>query len=403
MELYQRKGADGSLASPYWYYDVTLPDGTRRRRSTKEKVRTKAQKVMVMALAEAEEEAQAGPRQLSLRDAMVAYIEDLKVRRKRLSAVDTFVDKSFATGPWASRGTFGLPTTLKIGELTESHLEALRAARRREGRATGSIAQELKIIRAAVVLAGRMGFAKSTIKWNVPTAPGKTRWLSVDEWQRVYRELDPDKPRRFHGGSMGPLTGQPRQERESARDLFVALTMCGGRWGEVSRLTTDQVLQGPDGVVRVRLYGWKTGKERMVPVPPMMAEMLVRRATDAVAAGTPYLFPLSPKLAAMHAADPERRWLSRSKAIRRALDRAGLNAPHIVERQGVATLHSLRHTFASWLRQAGMSLAEIQELLGHEAESMTKRYAHVAPHATVDLASKVISGVVTKALEGVGT
>ena len=43
------------------------------------------------------------------------------------------------------------------------------------------------------------------------------------------------------------------------------------------------------------------------------------------------------------------------------------------------TLHTLRHTFASRLVQAGRPLYNIQKLLGHKNSSMTERYAHLAP------------------------
>jgi len=41
--------------------------------------------------------------------------------------------------------------------------------------------------------------------------------------------------------------------------------------------------------------------------------------------------------------------------------------------------HSMRHTCASWLVQKGVSLYEVQHLLGYESFQTTQRYAHLQP------------------------
>jgi integrase len=44
-------------------------------------------------------------------------------------------------------------------------------------------------------------------------------------------------------------------------------------------------------------------------------------------------------------------------------------------------LHDLRHSYASFLVNAGRSLYEVQKLLGHQDPKVTMRYAHLSPQA----------------------
>ncbi len=44
--------------------------------------------------------------------------------------------------------------------------------------------------------------------------------------------------------------------------------------------------------------------------------------------------------------------------------------------------HTLRHTFASWLRLAGVPLDRIQYWLGHRSITTTEIYAHIVPEST---------------------
>ena len=58
------------------------------------------------------------------------------------------------------------------------------------------------------------------------------------------------------------------------------------------------------------------------------------------------------------------------KSLRRAAERAGI--PHVHH-------HKLRHTFATTMRELGVPLDRIQELLGHRTMTMTMRYAQATP------------------------
>lgn len=51
--------------------------------------------------------------------------------------------------------------------------------------------------------------------------------------------------------------------------------------------------------------------------------------------------------------------------------------------------HDLRHTFASWLVQAGVPIYTVAELLGHSSVAVTKRYAHLAPKHLQDAIAKI--------------
>ena len=56
------------------------------------------------------------------------------------------------------------------------------------------------------------------------------------------------------------------------------------------------------------------------------------------------------------------------RSFKKALEKAGISNFHF---------HDLRHTFASYLRQNGVDLHTISNLLGHKDLRMTKRYAHL--------------------------
>lgn len=54
-----------------------------------------------------------------------------------------------------------------------------------------------------------------------------------------------------------------------------------------------------------------------------------------------------------------------------------------------ATPHTLRHTFASWLVQAGVSLYVVKDLLRHKSITQTEVYAHLAPKNRADSVAKL--------------
>lgn len=72
-----------------------------------------------------------------------------------------------------------------------------------------------------------------------------------------------------------------------------------------------------------------------------------------------------------------------AKHFHKAVEKCGLNEG-ITDRRNKVCFHTLRHTFASWLVQAGVQLQVVSDLLGHASMEMTLRYAHLAPDVKRD-------------------
>jgi integrase len=72
------------------------------------------------------------------------------------------------------------------------------------------------------------------------------------------------------------------------------------------------------------------------------------------------------------------------KAFKDAVDRAGLTP---------LRWHDLRHTWASWAVQNGVTLHELMQLGGWNSYAMVLRYAHLAPDHLAEAAEKVSPAV----------
>ena len=67
-----------------------------------------------------------------------------------------------------------------------------------------------------------------------------------------------------------------------------------------------------------------------------------------------------------------------------------------------ASLHTLRHTAASWLVQQGVDLYAVGQILGHKTPRMTQRYAHLSPDymaASVGKLDGIVGGMLSAKCE----
>jgi integrase/recombinase XerD len=112
----------------------------------------------------------------------------------------------------------------------------------------------------------------------------------------------------------------------------------------------------------LRIAEGKGGKERLVMLSPKLLDLL-RAYWKAEHPRSEWLFP---------GRDPGQHISIRSVqlACQTARDAAGISK-HI-------TMHTLRHSFATHLLEAGTNVCTIKLLLGHRSLSTTARYLHVA-------------------------
>ena len=74
--------------------------------------------------------------------------------------------------------------------------------------------------------------------------------------------------------------------------------------------------------------------------------------------------------------EQEQRIMTTPTVFKRVVKEFGPNAG-IEDRRQRVCFHSLRHTHASWLVQAGTDLFTVQKQLGHTTATMTQRYSHL--------------------------
>ena len=147
--------------------------------------------------------------------------------------------------------------------------------------------------------------------------------------------------------------------------LVELLYGAGLRVGEASGLDRHDV-DLVNGVVNVR--NGKGGKDRRVPMgPPAIAALTMHLRSVACDDDGPVF-------------RNKRGGRLSPRSMRRVIADAGVRA-------GAPGLHphSLRHSFATHLLDAGADLRGIQELLGHASLSTTQRYTHVSVDSLKDV------------------
>lgn len=207
--------------------------------------------------------------------------------------------------------------------------------------------------------------ARSGIRFLVETTLGR-QWAVFDLVRPAKRYALPvvlsiDEVRQ--------LLGLVRDGR--ARMCLTIIYSCGLRLSEGLGLLVSDI---DSARMMVRVRQGKGGRDRYVPLPTRTLELL-RAYWRAWQPARPWLFPNRTGTDALGPTSLQRTFAA------------------VVRRSGLekhASIHTLRHSYATHLLEHGVHLRVIQELLGHKSPLTTVIYTHITPavtsalHATVN-------------------
>jgi site-specific recombinase XerD len=308
-----------------------------------------------------------------IRRAMARYVQARAAVLSR-SSVDGLVNDLIPFGTFLGEQ---FPAITCLAQLERHHIEAFLAWNRtRTWR--GRVARDQRVSAAAVhgaVLTVR-NFLDDITLWGWADRPPR-RLLFASDVPRLPRPL----PRALAPDADAALMAATATLDDLfARSAILLLRRSGLRLGECLDLELGCIADyGPTGTwLRVPLG--KLGTERAVPLDPATVAALDAWACHR-GQQRPHPHPRTGKPTDFLFAEHGRRlsaWRIR-QGLRTAAAAAGLAGPG--GRPLNVTPHQLRHTYATELANAGMSLQALMAVLGHVTPEMTLRYATLASPA----------------------
>lgn len=156
------------------------------------------------------------------------------------------------------------------------------------------------------------------------------------------------------------------------RELVIFSVLTGMRRGEILNLRWSDVDLSRK-LIHIQTNGTfktKQGKRRTIPLSEAAFYLLAAKHGKSP---SEYVFTVNDK--ALNAG-----WVSH--LFKRYVREAKLSNPRF-------RFHSLRHTFASWLLQQGVSIYEVQKLLGHSSVKVTEGYLHLPSDGLFGAVNKI--------------
>ena len=243
---------------------------------------------------------------------------------------------------------------LTLDEIKAEHIVDVVARMKAKGLAASTANRVLVILRYIYNLA---------IKWRVPgIASNPTTGIELGPEIQRNRYLTKEKAQVLSAAIAN-------DENRTAANAIMLLLLTGARRNEITQARWEHVFWDER---KLHVPISKSGKPRWISLSASAIGLL---RSIPRCAGNDYIFPApttgrpSPSL-----------WFP----WKRIRDRAGL---------GDVRLHDLRHSFARFLVNEGVSLYVVQGLLGHANAKTTQRYAHLQSD-TLSRATDVVDAIV---------
>ena len=258
---------------------------------------------------------------------------------------------------------------MPLSKITNRQLADFVQTRRKQGLKPQTVKHGVAFLCAVVKEAKKDGYNVPALDPpKISVKPTKLRYLTIEEEKRLLRELDPERT----GEGIPPNSSRTQrvlQDLQDNYDLVVVLLDTGARYGEIAKLTWQQIdLQNRT----INLWRSKVSNESILYMTFRVYEILQRRSRNKTS--DRYLFT-------NRKGEPRG---GSNLAVRRAFKRAGLHD---------CSIHTLRHTHASRLVQNGLSIYEVKTVLGHTDITTTMRYAHLENTDVTQRARDVIEGL----------
>ncbi|MFL9669757.1 tyrosine-type recombinase/integrase [Variovorax sp. AB1(2024)] len=256
----------------------------------------------------------------------------------------------------------------------DKDIQKLINERRNEGNKNTTILYELVFLSVVFKHVKRLGYQVPDIDFDelkkankLNANRGRLRFLSMAEEKMLLIELS---------RTLEADNDFTKLCRVNALHFAVMLLDIGCRMGELQKLKWSDIDMEKR---QIQLYRSKVDNESALAMTHRVYEVLADRLASKAADQTLVFEGMTSRTKNKQAS-----LLKCRAAFNSACERAGIKG---------CSFHTLRHTHASRLVQAGVSLYVVQHQLGHSSPTTTTRYAHLAPQQATLQAANVLNQI----------